>query len=155
MLQVPQQHVGEAQGGGDTGPAIVPGKPEESRLVVAIGYKDPDLQMPPKGRLTEEQAAALTTWITAGAPWPASAAGPAVAAKSTFDLQQRKASHWAWQPIKRQEPPTVNDAAWAERSPIDRFVLAKLEEKGLRPAPPADRRALVRRTYFALVGLPR
>src|SRR5689334_18329016 len=75
--------------GGDTGPAIVPNKPEESRLVVAIGYTDPDLQMPPKGKLTDEQIAALTTWVKSGAPWPASAAsGPVVVAPtSTFDLQ--------------------------------------------------------------------
>src|SRR5689334_5119444 len=78
--------------GGDTGPAIVPGKPEESRMVVAIGYKDPDLQMPPKGKLTDEQVAAMTTWVKAGAPWPASPSGPTVVAvRSTFDLQQRKA----------------------------------------------------------------
>src|SRR5579863_6782392 len=72
---------------------------------------------------------------------------------STFDLEQRKASHWAWQPVRPQTPPQVNDSTWAT-TPIDRFILAKLESKGLKPASPAQKRVLIRRAYFDLIGLP-
>ena len=77
----------------------------------------------------------------------------ASADKAAFDLAKRKAGHWAWQPIKSQNPPSVKDGAWP-KGRIDRFVLAKLEEKGLEPAPAADRRALIRRLSFDLTGLP-
>src|SRR5258706_9052799 len=87
--------------GGDNGEAIVPGAPEKSRLIEAIGYKNVDLQMPPKGMLGEQQIADLSAWVKMGAPWPkGKAVGGAGGAKGGFDLAQRKASHWAWQPIK-------------------------------------------------------
>src|SRR5579884_1985871 len=70
-----------------------------------------------------------------------------------FDVEARKAAHWAWQPVRAQEPPAVRDAAWA-KSPIDRFVLAGLEAKGLKPAAAADKGALIRRAYFDVIGLP-
>ena len=88
-----------------------------------------------------------------GAPWgkeDAAAAGPD---KPAFDLQKRKQDHWAWRPIVRPEPPAVKDAAWP-RGPVDRFILAKLEAKNLSPAPPADKRTLLRRVTFDLIGLP-
>jgi hypothetical protein len=135
--------------GGDTGPAVVPGKPEESRLVKAINYKD-DLRMPKRGRLADEQVAALTEWVRRGVPFPdaGAAAGPVKA----FDLEARK-RHWAWQPIQAVAPPEVKRKDWP-RTPIDRFVLAKLEAAGLEPAPPADKRTLLRRVTFDLTGLP-
>ncbi len=139
--------------GGDTGPAIVPGKPEASRLVEAVGYKNVDLQMPPKGRLGDAEIADLAEWVRRGAPWPREEAAADAPKKEAFDLARRKAEHWAWQPLRAGQPPSVRDAAWVKR-PLDAFLLAKLEEKGLAPAPPADRRALIRRVTFDLAGLP-
>ena len=133
--------------GGDTGPAIVPGSPEKSLLVKAISYTDVDLTMPPRGKLPESAIADLTTWIKDGARWPAeSAKKSAVAA---FDLQKRKAEHWAWRPI--QAPTVPNEAG---DDPIDRFLAVKIREKGLTTAPPASPRVLLRRLSFDLVGLP-
>ena len=139
--------------GGESGPAIVPEHPEQSRLVEAIGYKNVDLQMPPKGKLSEAQIADLAAWVRMGAPWPKETSATAGPAKGAFDLQKRKASHWAWQPIKAEIPPAVKNEAWP-RDGIDRFILAALEAKGMSPAPDADRRALIRRVYFDLTGLP-
>ena len=137
--------------GGDTGPAIVPGKPKESLLVDAINYGEL-YQMPPKSRLPAEEIAILTKWVEMGAPWPEEAAVVAAYA-GEFDLAKRKAEHWCWQPIKPVLPPTVSNDAWAKQ-PLDRFILAKLEEKGLSPAPAAEPRTLIRRVNFDLIGLP-
>ena len=140
--------------GGDNGSAVVPGEPEKSRLIEAILYHNVDLQMPPKGKLADGQIADLTSWVKRGAPWPgAEAGGGKVASAETFDLRRRKAEHWAWQPIRAQQPPAVKHAGWA-RDPVDRFILGKLEEKGLDPPPPAEKRVLIRRAYFDLTGLP-
>jgi hypothetical protein len=141
--------------GGERGPVIEPGDPGKSRLIDAIHYGNPDLQMPPKGKLSDDQIAALEQWVKLGAPWPKEPE-PGVgggAEKAAFDLQKRKSSHWAWQPVRVTPPPAVKDAAWVA-DPIDQFVLAKLEEKGLAPAARAEKRALIRRAYFDLVGLP-
>ena len=110
--------------GGESGPSVVPGKPEESRLIVAVGYKDPDLQMPPKSRLPADQVAALTAWVKAGAPWPKGAGRAPVASvdKAAFDLAKRKAGHWAWRPVTPHKPPAVRDETWPA-DPVDRFVL--------------------------------
>ena len=137
--------------GGDGGPALVPGEPDRSKLIEAIRYKNPDLQMPPKGKLPDAAIRDLEAWVKAGAPWPGGAA--TAVTKSTFDLAKRKAEHWAWAPVKLQAPPAVKNAAWPA-DPVDRFVLAKLEDKGLAPAPPADRLVWLRRVTFALTGLP-
>ncbi len=139
--------------GGDTGPSLVPGHPGKSLLVEAVLYTNVDLQMPPKGKLTEAQIADLSEWVRRGAPWPKGSATADAPKKEAFDLAKRKSEHWAWQALKAPEPPAVKNAAWGTQ-PIDAFLLAKLEEKGLAPAPPADRRALVRRATFDLVGLP-
>jgi cytochrome c553 len=150
--------------GGDSGPAIVPGEPRKSRLVDAVGYQDPDLQMPPKSRLSADKVAVLTRWVELGAPWPEaleSAADIATGGHSTdtpspkkkFDLAERRASHWAWQPIRVVAPPAVKHAAWA-RDPLDNYLLARWEAAGLEPPAAADRRALIRRASFDLIGLP-
>ena len=139
--------------GGESGVAIVPGHPEQSKLIEAIEYKNVDLQMPPKDKLSEPQIADLTAWVKMGAPWPKETGATSASAKGGFDLQQRKASHWAWQPIKNSPPPVVKNDAWAKDG-IDRFILAGLEGKGLNPAPDVDRRSLIRRAYFDLIGLP-
>src|SRR2546427_4089323 len=85
--------------GGEDGPVISTGFPEKSKLIEAINYQNPDLQMPPKGKLSDQQIATLTEWVKMGAPWPAETAKSATAT-STFDLEKRRREHWAWQPIK-------------------------------------------------------
>jgi hypothetical protein len=139
--------------GGDNGPAVVPGKPEESRLLEAVSYKNVELQMPPKGRLPENAVRDLTTWIQMGAPWPVQRDATATAAKGGLDIEQRKRAHWAWRPVRPSPPPAVRNAAWPLGA-VDRFILARLEEKGLAPAADADRRTWLRRVSFDLIGLP-
>ena len=134
--------------GGKSGPPILPGKPDESLLVQAIRRTHERLKMPPAGKLPESDIAAIVEWIRKGAVWPAGA--PPVKTE-TITAEQR--AFWSFQPVKKPAIPSVKDAKWA-RTPIDRFVLAKLEEKGLRPAAAADRRVLLRRATIDLTGLP-
>jgi Protein of unknown function (DUF1549)/Protein of unknown function (DUF1553)/Planctomycete cytochrome C len=138
--------------GGDNGPAVVPGEPEKSRLIEAVRFRNPDVQMPPKGKLPDPAIADLVAWVKAGAVWPDAVPGPGAVA-STFDLAKRKREHWAWQPVNFVPPPVVKDAAWPA-GPVDQYLLAKLEQRGIRPAPPADRRTWIRRVTFDLIGLP-
>jgi cytochrome c553 len=138
--------------GGDTGPAIVPGQPEKSRLLEALRYRNPDLQMPPKGKLTDAVIADLSSWVSKGAVWPDEKAAATVVG-TTFDLAKRKADHWAWRPVHRPAVPAVKNSDWP-RSSVDNFILARLEEKGFAPTPPTDRRTLLRRVTFDLTGLP-
>lgn len=134
--------------GGDSGPALVPGEPESSRLIKAVRYNDPDLRMPPKDKkLSDAQVADLEAWVKMGAPDPRVATS---AQKAWVDPARK---HWAWQPLSRPAVPEVRNSAWA-RSPVDHFILAKLEEKSLKPNPPADKRTLIRRATFDLIGLP-
>ena len=138
--------------GGVTGPAIVPGKPDDSLLIQAIRYTDEDLKMPPAdhgGKLSDQQIADLTEWVRRGAPDPRV---PVMAASGKAYGGVGKA-HWAFQPVKKPDVPAVRDAAWVQ-SPIDNFVLAKLEAAGLHPNAPADKRTLIRRVTFDLTGLP-
>jgi len=134
--------------GGESGAAIVPGDPAKSLLIKAVRYTDPDLQMPPKGKkLSEEQIADLTTWVAMGAPDPRTVSPGQK--RATDDGKQ----HWAWQPLINPDVPKVKDSTWA-KSPIDNFILAKLEEKQLKPNASADKRTLIRRATFDLIGLP-
>src|SRR5262245_59003694 len=138
--------------GGDNGPAIAPGQPDKSRLIAAVRYQNSELQMPPNGKLSDAVIADLTAWVKAGANWPAGST-ETTNATARFDLEKRKREHWAWQPVRPSTPPDVKDISWP-RSPIDSFVLARLEEKGLTPAQPAERRVWIRRVTFDLIGLP-
>src|SRR5262245_41077508 len=134
--------------GGDTGPAVMPGKPKESLLVDAINY-GALYQMPPKSKLPPDDIIVLTKWVEMGAPWPAETTASATAASSrVFDLQKRQAEHWCWQPIQKPAIPAIRNRQSAIRNPIDAFIQAKLQAQGLSPALPADRRTLLRRTYF-------
>jgi hypothetical protein len=149
--------------GGDNGPALVPGHADKSRLVTAIGYKDVELQMPPRGKLPDAAIADLTAWVQMGAPWPKQIAAESGPSRAAFDLHERKRTHWAWQPIRTPALPATPPVSppfsggiqggWP-RDPVDRFLLARLEERGLKPAGPADRRTLLRRLHFDLIGLP-
>jgi mono/diheme cytochrome c family protein len=149
--------------GGDTGPAVVPGKPEVSPLIEAIRYEG-DVQMPPKKKLKAEEIAALTDWVKRGAFWPEPRPGlgprsatnvPSTSAGATHasSLSAQDKSFWSFQPVSNPAPPSVKDHAWIS-APIDRFIRAKLEENGLSPAPPADKATLIRRAFFDLIGLP-
>jgi mono/diheme cytochrome c family protein len=135
--------------GGASGPVISPGQPEDSRLIKAVRYTDPELQMPPKGeKLSDQQVADLVAWVKMGAPDPRDAAG------ATSKTQKADArSHWSFQPVQRPTPPAVKDPRWAEH-PVDAFIAAKLEQNQLKPSAPAERRTLLRRVYFDLLGLP-
>jgi mono/diheme cytochrome c family protein len=136
--------------GGNTGPAIVPGNPNDSLLIQAVRYKDEDLQMPPKGeKLTDQQIADLTEWVRRGAPDPRInlTAGTSAAYAGVGK------NHWSFKPVKKPEIPVVQNSGWV-KNPIDNFVLAKLEAKSMGPNTAAERTTLIRRIYFDLIGLP-
>lgn len=135
--------------GGKSGPVIIPGDPSNSRLALAISYTDSKLKMPPSGKLADADVEALTTWIKDGAVWPAG--GNVLPPHYTITNAQR--GFWAFEPVSDPQPPAVRNAKWAATD-IDRFILARLEARNLKPAPPADRRTLIRRAYFDLIGLP-
>jgi len=140
--------------GGNHGAAIVPGKPEKSLLLKAVSYTDSNLQMPPGKQLSADQIALLKTWIENGADDPRLPTGPGGKPKLS-GLTQKARDHWAFQPIKKVAVPTVTikNRAWV-KNPIDAFILAKLESKNMKPAPPAARETLIRRAYYDLTGLP-
>ncbi len=139
--------------GGESGPAAVAGKPEDSLLIRAVRYDDTP-QMPPKRKLSDRQIVALTRWVQLGLPWPQTTGSRATAeANGTFQITEEQRHFWSFQPMKAVPPPAVRDATWA-KSAIDRFILAALEAKGLRPAPSADKRTLLRRVTFDMTGLP-
>jgi mono/diheme cytochrome c family protein len=149
--------------GGDTGPAVVPGKPDDSPLIEAIRYEG-EVQMPPKKKLKAEEIAALTDWVKRGAFWPEPRPGlgsrsvanvPSIStgATHTAGVSAQDKSFWSFQPVSNPAPPPVKDSAWP-CAPIDRFILVKLEDNGLAPAPRADKATLLRRAYFDLIGLP-
>jgi hypothetical protein len=139
--------------GGEGGLVLVPGHPEKSRLIEAIHWGNEDLKMPPKEKLKPAEIAVLEDWVKRGAPWGNQVKVAVAKPANTFDLEQRKQQHWAWKPIQPQSAPPVKSAAWC-RGDIDRFILARLEEKSLSPAPETDRRTWIRRVYFDLIGLP-
>jgi Protein of unknown function (DUF1549) len=114
-------------------------------LIRAVRKTDEELQMPPEGQLTERQIADLVRWVEMGAPYPAAA--------EFASRPSRDPNHWAFHPPSDQPLPSVSNVAWP-LSPIDHFILAKLESAELQPASPADKRTLIRRLTFDLVGLP-
>ena len=118
-----------------------------ARILGAIGYRDPKLKMPPSGKLPDDVLADFQAWVKMGSPAPADRAAGGTAANNAE-------SYWAFAPVRKPEPPAaVRNAAWP-RTPIDRFLLARLEAKNLTPAPEADKRAWLRRVTFDLIGLP-
>ncbi len=128
----------------------MPGDPEKSLLIKAVRYTDPDLQMPPKNqKLTDAQVADLVAWVKMGAPDPRTANTPGY----TKEYAKSERDHWAFKPIKKQPVPEVKAKDWVV-NPIDNFIAAKLEESGMKPSPIADKRTLIRRATFDLIGLP-
>jgi hypothetical protein len=141
--------------GGDSGPAVVPGKPEASLLVRAVRYDDDGLQMPPGGKLKPEAIADLVRWVAEGAVSPATETAPAKvkAAASWDDTLRERRQWWSLQAVQRPEIPPPADEATGNH-PIDRFLAERRKAGGLEPAGPADPYALVRRTALVLTGLP-
>lgn len=155
--------------GGETGPAVVPGKPEQSLLVQAVMHTKPDLGMPPKEKLTTNDISVLAQWIQQGAIWSktlVAASQPKLAPGENLGnawsdprnpivrvFGGQRLDLWSLKPIQRPVPPAVKNKRWV-RTTVDRFVLAKLEARGLPPASEADRRTLARRLYYDLTGLP-
>ncbi|WP_169974473.1 PSD1 and planctomycete cytochrome C domain-containing protein [Tautonia rosea] len=136
--------------GGGLGPAVVPGDLDQSLLIQAIRYHDRSLRMPPDGRLSPREVEVLEAWVKAGAPSPADEHGSPEPVESGEDIS---ASWWSFQEVRQPDLPPIRDTTWP-RNTIDRFVLARLEAEGMRPAPEADRRTLIRRLTFDLTGLP-
>lgn len=130
--------------GGDHGPSVVAGSPEDSLLIRAVRQTDENLKMPEEGKLSDAQIASLVKWVELGAVYP----GGAVA-----QANHRDPKHWAFQPPAMPAIPDVQDTTWP-LTPIDRFILAKLESEQMTPALPADKRTLIRRVTFDLTGLP-
>ncbi len=139
--------------GGDTGPALVPGKVDESLLVEAVNYDG--LEMPPGGKLGDKQRDVLARWIAMGAPWPSADGGAAAPTESAQKpkISDEDRAFWSFQPVRTPAVPDVADGGWS-KGPIDRFLFARMAAEGLTPAPEADRRTLIRRASFDLIGLP-
>lgn len=139
--------------GGDAGPGIVPGDPDKSLILRRIRHEDPKRRMPKEGDpLTDTQIADLAEWIKQGAVWPKEKL-PSTLGKERPKYAQLRTNHWAWQPLVSPKVPVVKDAQWP-KDDLDRFILAKLEEKILRPVTDADAVTLIRRVTFDLTGLP-
>ena len=127
--------------------------PESSRLLAIVGYET-RVKMPPAGKLPDHELAVLRDWVIQGAPWPGAEQHEAMIPEGQqggFTDEQQ--NYWAFQPVVDHEPPVVNDPNW-NHHPIDRFVLAKMQERGLQPAAPADRLTWLRRATFDLTGVP-
>ena len=142
--------------GGDTGPAFDPKDPGQSLLLTAVHYKDDAYKMPPKGKLPEKELAVLTKWVSDGLPFAPGKATADVAKhppKGGVVTEEAK-RYWAYQPVRRHAVPALTTHHSPLTNPIDTFILARLEAKGLEPVGPADKVTLVRRAYYDLCGLP-
>lgn len=137
--------------GGDSGPAVVFGKPEESLFIEAIRWES--VEMPPKAKLPDEQIAVLVKWIEMGAPWPPNDDQPQSDIPEHYEWGKLRKAHWAFRPVRKPALPKIKNTTGAHNE-IDRFILARLERAGLQPSPPADPRTLIRRISFDLIGLP-
>jgi hypothetical protein len=133
--------------GGDRGPAIVPGDPENSILLLAVKHADPNLQMPEE-KLSDADIAAIEKWIREGAVDPRK-----TAEASSKHVVSDPRTFWSFQSVRELDPPVVSQPD-SIRTPVDAFILAQLDANGLKPSPRADARTLVRRAYFDLIGLP-
>src|SRR5262245_22286832 len=135
--------------GSDNGPVFDPRAPEKSSFLRVLAHEG-DVKMPPKGKLPSDVLEPLTAWVMSGAPWPDSSAPSTTTGIRPAEVRK---SHWSFRPVTRPAVPAVKDGTWPAGD-LDRFVLAWLEEKGLAPSPEADRRTLLRRLSFDLIGLP-
>ncbi len=145
--------------GGESGPIFNKERPEQSRILQVIGYEG-KLKMPPKGKLKEDEIADIAEWVRMGAPWPGAAPVAAVSepgkwvGRSTVrEFTEQEKKYWAFQSLTHPEVPKVKDQSWV-RSPIDGFILSKLEGQNIKPASPAGKETLLRRATFDLTGMP-
>jgi hypothetical protein len=139
------------QAGGDSGPTVVPGDVANSRLIEAVRYANPDIEMPPKAKLPQSEIAVLEEWVKRGAPDPREAVA-GVAKPTGVDLEAGR-KHWAYQPVQDTAPPAVRDRTWALTA-VDAFIMAKLEAAGLAPVANAEAHTWLRRVTLDLTGLP-
>ena len=137
--------------GGTRGPSVAPGRPEESLLIRAVSFEDPELKMPPTGRLSDREIEDLVRWVKSGAFFPESASA-STDPVGGIDWEAGR-RFWSFRPIQNPPLPAVKDSRWVS-SPVDNFVLSRLESKGLNPAPAADKRSWLRRVTYGLTGLP-
>ncbi|HEX3726503.1 MAG TPA: PSD1 and planctomycete cytochrome C domain-containing protein [Pirellulales bacterium] len=139
--------------GGDSGPAISLATPRESLLLEAVNYTG--VEMPPSGKLPEEQIAVLTKWVDLGLPWGTQRelAERTAGGHGPPPVDENSRAFWSFQPVAAPNPPTTGESGWV-RTPIDAFVLARLQQDGLAPSPPAEKSVLLRRAYYDLIGLP-
>ena len=138
--------------GGDRGDTVIPGKPKEGRLIDFVTRID-DLHMPPKGQLSKEAIAALNKWIESGAAYDKPLTDSVSTGKKPMVVTDKDKQYWAYRPLQKTDPPAVKATDWP-RNAIDRFILAKQEPIGYKPAPDADKRTILRRVTFDLTGLP-
>ncbi len=136
--------------GGESGPAIVPHKLDKSLLIQALRYTDPELEMPPNGKLPAHVIADFEKWVKMGAPDPRT--GKKVVKDYGIDIEEGR-KFWSFQQVQKPSLPVVKNKTWS-RHPIDQFLLAQWEKKGIEPVGDADRVTLIRRAYFDLIGLP-
>ena len=134
--------------GGNRGPAVKPGAPERSLLIRAVRYEDEHLKMPPTEQLSVEEIRALTQWVDEGAVWPEATPDEGSLAGGKLVITEDHRRFWAFQPVRKSRPPDGTGTA------IDRFLHARLQKAGIEPAPPADKRTLLRRVFYDLIGLP-
>ncbi len=136
--------------GGTHGPAVIPGDPDKSLLLEAVRFQNDDLQMPPEGKLSDDEIRDLEQWVKMGAPDPRSTATKHLGKQ--IDVAKAR-EFWSFKPIADSVVPSVKHSNWPVND-VDRFVLSKQEEHGLHPAPDADKRTLIRRVTYDLTGLP-
>ncbi|MDB4338755.1 DUF1549 domain-containing protein [Rhodopirellula sp.] len=140
--------------GGDNGPVIVPGDASKSMLIQSVRYET--LEMPPDSKLSNEEIRSLEKWVEMGAPWPDDELKPTseqMSAETEINWPEARASHWAFRPLSNAAPPIVQNNPWPMNE-VDQFVLTRLQRDKLAPASPANRRVLVRRAYYDLIGMP-
>lgn len=138
--------------GGLRGPAIVPGDPDKSLLIQAVRYEG-DIKMPQGNKLKPAEIADLTEWIRKGAVWPETQGAQGSSGTPDGGIPAERRKFWSFQPLKMPSVPSVKNARWPKND-IDRFILSRLELESMRPVAPADRRTLIRRVYYDLIGLP-
>ena len=138
--------------GGDSGAVVVAGDPDKSPLIEAVRYQNRDLQMPPKGRLSDAEIGILEKWVRLGVPDSRTESQPGAIRPTGMSIEEGR-EFWSFKPVADPPVPSVQNVNWVQ-TPVDAFVLAKLEERKTRPAEQADKRTLIRRVTFDLIGLP-